>query len=71
MQTKKGGCLPGQIGLPHLGVGQDEEVPKEPSEIAQHLCLVIFSNVQVQLDIIAETENGKSAGRVKQSKADK
>ena len=34
MQTKKGGCLPGQIGLPHLGVGQDEKVPKEPSEIA-------------------------------------
>ena len=56
MQTKKGGCLPGQIGLPHLGVGQDEKVPKEPSEVAQHLwLLVIFSNIQVQLDFIAET----------------
>ena len=56
MQTKKGGCLPGQIGLPHLGVGQDEKVPKEPSEVAEHLwLLVIFSNIQVQLDIIAET----------------
>ena len=29
-----GASEPGQIGLPHLGVGQDEKVPKEPSEIA-------------------------------------
>ena len=67
MQTKKGGCLPGQIGLPHLGVGQDEKVPKKPSEIAEHLWLVIyllFSNVHE----VGHYCWNWSAGRVKQSK---